>query len=94
MALIIIHNQHNLCHLWAWLVHPQTFASWGVDMLKLDGCNIDSALMPTVYPAMTAALNATGRPIVFSCSWPAYISDVRGREGRGQEGKGGSYLQP
>lgn len=53
----------------------QTFASWGVDMLKLDGCNIDTALMPTVYPAMTAALNATGRPIVFSCSWPAYISD-------------------
>lgn len=53
----------------------QTFASWGVDMLKLDGCNINPDLMPTVYPAMRAALNATGRPIIFSCSWPAYISN-------------------
>ncbi|KAF6120532.1 alpha-N-acetylgalactosaminidase [Phyllostomus discolor] len=24
------------------------------------------------YPMMAAALNATGRPIAFSCSWPAY----------------------
>lgn len=24
------------------------------------------------YPKMSAALNATGRPIAFSCSWPAY----------------------
>lgn len=24
------------------------------------------------YPKMAAALNATGRPIAFSCSWPAY----------------------
>ncbi|KAG9477092.1 hypothetical protein GDO78_002473, partial [Eleutherodactylus coqui] len=24
------------------------------------------------YPKMSAALNATGRPILYSCSWPAY----------------------
>ncbi|KAF6120533.1 alpha-N-acetylgalactosaminidase [Phyllostomus discolor] len=27
---------------------------------------------PPGYPMMAAALNATGRPIAFSCSWPAY----------------------
>uniref|UniRef100_A0A4W5J8V4 Alpha-galactosidase n=1 Tax=Hucho hucho TaxID=62062 RepID=A0A4W5J8V4_9TELE len=40
----------------------QTFASWGVDFLKLDAC----------YPLMSKALNATGRTIGYSCSWPAY----------------------
>jgi hypothetical protein len=29
--------------------------------------------MATGYPQMTKALNATKRPIVFSCSWPAYL---------------------
>ncbi|KAJ6658895.1 hypothetical protein lerEdw1_019531 [Lerista edwardsae] len=49
-----------------------TFAQWEVDMLKLDGC-YSSAIMQTVgYPRMSRALNATGRPIAFSCSWPAY----------------------
>jgi hypothetical protein len=50
----------------------QTFADWGVDMLKLDGCYLDTNSMASVYPLMTAALNKTGRPIVYSCSWPAY----------------------
>ena len=41
-------------------------------MLKMDGCNVDVKLMNTGYPNMTLALNKTGRPIVFSCSWPDY----------------------
>lgn len=49
-----------------------TFASWGVDYLKLDGCYSDPKTMDTGYPMFTEALNKTGRPIVFSCSWPAY----------------------
>ena len=49
----------------------QTFASWGVDYLKLDGCNSVEAKFGTLYPEVTVALNKTGRPIVFSCSWPA-----------------------
>jgi alpha-N-acetylgalactosaminidase len=53
-----------------------TFASWGVDMLKLDGCYASAEIYETGYPNMTKALNATGRPIVFSCSWPAYIKTV------------------
>ncbi|CAB3397133.1 unnamed protein product [Caenorhabditis bovis] len=53
----------------------QTFASWDVDYLKLDGCYIDTDLMPEGYAEMGRELNATGRPIVYSCSWPAYLID-------------------
>ncbi|XP_003264870.1 alpha-N-acetylgalactosaminidase [Nomascus leucogenys] len=50
----------------------QTFAEWKVDMLKLDGCFSTADERAQGYPKMAAALNATGRPIAFSCSWPAY----------------------
>ncbi|XP_033023957.1 alpha-N-acetylgalactosaminidase-like isoform X1 [Lacerta agilis] len=50
----------------------KTFAEWGVDMLKLDGCFSNSSIKAVGYPKMSAALNKTGRPIAFSCSWPAY----------------------
>uniref|UniRef100_A0A8D1NRP2 Alpha-galactosidase n=1 Tax=Sus scrofa TaxID=9823 RepID=A0A8D1NRP2_PIG len=50
----------------------QTFAEWKVDMLKLDGCFSTHKERAEGYPKMAAALNATGRPIAFSCSWPAY----------------------
>ncbi|XP_071951369.1 alpha-N-acetylgalactosaminidase-like isoform X1 [Antedon mediterranea] len=53
-------------------VDAKTFAEWGVDMLKMDGCYADVKTMPQGYPNMTKALNATGRPILFSCSWPDY----------------------
>ncbi|XP_063171055.1 alpha-N-acetylgalactosaminidase-like isoform X2 [Candoia aspera] len=50
----------------------ETFAEWGVDMLKLDGCHSNSSLKAIGYPKMSRALNRTGRPIALSCSWPAY----------------------
>lgn len=50
----------------------KTYASWGVDMLKLDGCYANEEDMDQIYPEMTRALNRSGRPIIFSCSWPAY----------------------
>jgi len=50
-----------------------TFASWGVDYLKLDGCNNNQAGYVTGYPAAGAALQSTGRNISYSCSWPAYL---------------------
>ncbi|XP_030301714.1 alpha-N-acetylgalactosaminidase [Calypte anna] len=53
-------------------VDAQTFAEWGVDMLKLDGCYSSGTEQAEGYPKMAMALNATGRPIVYSCSWPAY----------------------
>ena len=51
------------------------FASWGVDYLKYDQCNIPFANWPgqtheqidtQLYTTMSNALKATGRPIVFS----------------------------
>lgn len=53
-------------------IDAQTFADWGVDMLKLDGCYSNSTMQAEGYPLMSKALNATGRPIAYSCSWPAY----------------------
>ncbi|XP_002733825.2 alpha-N-acetylgalactosaminidase-like [Saccoglossus kowalevskii] len=53
-------------------VDAQTFADWGVDYLKFDGCYSNPKVMDTGYPQMTKALNKTGIPIVFSCSWPDY----------------------
>ncbi|CAJ1061512.1 alpha-N-acetylgalactosaminidase-like [Xyrichtys novacula] len=53
-------------------VDAQTFASWGVDYLKFDGCYSNAVEHMLGYPVMSEALNATGRPIVYSCSWPVY----------------------
>lgn len=48
------------------------FADWGVDALKVDGCNSAPGSYAQTYPRVSAALNATGRRVVLSCSWPAY----------------------
>jgi alpha-galactosidase len=63
----------------------ETFASWGVDYLKLDGCNVPSVPGQTAeqtyqsaYTQMSQALKATGRPIVFSESAPAYFYGSQG----------------
>ncbi|KAM7395555.1 hypothetical protein PAMA_007025 [Pampus argenteus] len=53
-------------------IDAQTFADWGVDMLKYDGCYSNATEQEQGYPLMSKALNATGRPIGYSCSWPAY----------------------
>ncbi|XP_075421511.1 alpha-N-acetylgalactosaminidase-like isoform X1 [Ascaphus truei] len=53
-------------------IDAETFAAWEVDMLKFDGCYSNSTEKAIGYPKMSAALNATGRPILYSCSWPAY----------------------
>ncbi|XP_044746675.1 alpha-galactosidase A [Coccinella septempunctata] len=54
-------------------IDAQTFADWDVDYLKFDGCYVDIDEMEDGYAAMSKFLNKTGRPIVFSCSWPAYM---------------------
>jgi hypothetical protein len=46
----------------------ETFANWTVDYVKLDGCYADVSSMPSGYAKMSAYLNQTGRPMVFSCS--------------------------
>ncbi len=52
----------------------QTFASWGVDYLKYDNCEVGyaapSATMQSDYEKMRDALAKSGRNIVFSiCAW-------------------------
>jgi len=56
------------------------FASWGVDYLKLDGCNVPVPSGKTkeqayrdLYAEQSVALGNTGRPIAFSESAPAYF---------------------
>jgi len=51
----------------------KTFAKWGVDYMKVDGCG-PASYYKGGYAAMGAALEASGRDIVYSCSWPAYIN--------------------
>jgi alpha-N-acetylgalactosaminidase len=50
-----------------------TFAEWGVDYMKVDGCG-DHSYFESGYEAMGTALEESGRPIEYSCSWPAYIN--------------------
>jgi len=50
----------------------KTFASWKADSLKMDGCWARVQDMDAGYPSMTKALNQTGRPILYACSWPDY----------------------
>jgi alpha-galactosidase len=46
------------------------YAAWGVDYLKYDWCNTDSQDAQSSYLTMSQALQASGRPIVFSiCEW-------------------------
>lgn len=48
----------------------QSYASWGVDYLKYDWCNTDTQDAQSSYLTMSEALQASGRPIVFSlCEW-------------------------
>ncbi|XP_050728352.1 alpha-N-acetylgalactosaminidase-like [Eriocheir sinensis] len=49
-----------------------TFAEWGVDYVKLDGCYSTPEEMDEGYPEFGMHLNNTGRPMVYSCSWPDY----------------------
>ncbi|KAK2083598.1 hypothetical protein P7K49_038834 [Saguinus oedipus] len=55
-------------------IDAQTFADWGVDLLKFDGCHCDSLeSLADGYKHMSLALNRTGRSIVYSCEWPLYM---------------------
>jgi alpha-galactosidase len=62
------------------LADARLFASWGVDYLKLDGCNVYvrkgqsmNDAYRAAYRAESVALAQVGRPIVFSESAPAYF---------------------
>jgi len=50
----------------------QTYMEWGVDYVKLDGCYTNVSDMHAIYTLNSRLFNATGRQMVFSCSWPTY----------------------
>ena len=52
-------------------VDANTFAKWGVDMVKADYCNRPSDTVgKDLYYEFSDALNATGRPMLFAtCQW-------------------------
>jgi len=53
--------------------YPQdanTYASWGVDFVKVDWCNTNGLVPKTQYTEFSKALNDTGRPIFYEmCEW-------------------------
>ncbi|MDH6575292.1 NEW3 domain-containing protein [Kitasatospora sp. MAP5-34] len=65
-----------------WQQDTDLFAAWGVDYVKLDGCNVPTAAGKSdeqsyheAYAAMGQAMLNTGRPMVYSVSAPAYFQD-------------------
>ncbi|XP_058854898.1 alpha-galactosidase A-like [Acipenser ruthenus] len=57
-------------------IDAKTFAEWGIDLLKFDGCNFDNLdQLVKGYIDMSNALNKTGRDIVYACEWPLYTWD-------------------
>lgn len=50
----------------------QQFAEWDVDYVKLDGCYSLPIDMDDGYPGFGRHLNRTGKPMIYSCSWPVY----------------------
>ncbi|KAL7740517.1 hypothetical protein ACLKA6_012290 [Drosophila palustris] len=48
------------------------FAAWNVDYVKLDGCYAQPYDMDRGYSEFGRYLNSTGKPMVYSCSWPVY----------------------
>ena len=58
-------------------IHARQFAEWGVDYLKYDSCWASGQPVRAFeqYSAMRDALNATGRPILYSlCGWNAWYA--------------------
>ncbi|VDK49118.1 unnamed protein product [Taenia asiatica] len=55
-------------------------ADWGVDYIKMDGCYSKPSIQPDGYAMFGRFLNATNRPMVFSCSYPAYQHWIDGEK--------------
>lgn len=50
----------------------KTFAEWGVDSLKFDGCNLEPNRLNEAFSAMRVALKNAGRPMAFICVFGPY----------------------
>ncbi|CAK9109712.1 unnamed protein product [Durusdinium trenchii] len=57
----------------------KTYAAWGIDYLKEDSCNASGDHLTAFmeYGKMRDALNATGRPVLFSlCGWKSWYAPM------------------
>ncbi|KIN03968.1 carbohydrate-binding module family 13 protein [Oidiodendron maius Zn] len=60
-------------------IDAATFSSWGIDYLKLDGCNMPDTSETTyqkVYGHWHEVLNKLPQPLIFSESAPAYFAEA------------------
>ena len=65
-------EQGSLGH---WQQDADTFASWGVDYVKIDYCG--KGTDPSGHHNMSKAMNATGRPMVLAlCRGPYLLRGV------------------
>ncbi|CAG0888629.1 unnamed protein product, partial [Cyprideis torosa] len=55
-------------------IDAQTLADWEVDYVKLDGCFSHPKDMDAGYKEFGRLLRATGRPMIYSCSYPVYLT--------------------
>ncbi|XP_075584605.1 alpha-N-acetylgalactosaminidase-like [Dermatophagoides farinae] len=64
---------NNIDHTY---IDAETFSEWSIDSLKLDGCYADTNKFNLTYPEYTLALTNVQHPIIYSCSWPAYLKNI------------------
>ncbi|OTF82228.1 hypothetical protein BLA29_003339 [Euroglyphus maynei] len=57
-------------------IDAETWGEWSIDSLKLDGCYADKKTFNRTYPEYSFALSSVPHPIIYSCSWPAYLKNV------------------
>uniref|UniRef100_A0A095A3Q8 Alpha-galactosidase n=1 Tax=Schistosoma haematobium TaxID=6185 RepID=A0A095A3Q8_SCHHA len=50
----------------------KTVADWGVDYVKMLACHYAENTAPDGFEKFHRLLNATGRPVMFLCTYPAY----------------------
>ncbi len=50
----------------------ETFADWGVDFVKVDGCHLPGRAVAEQYAKLGNALQ--NKNIFYACSWPAYLN--------------------
>jgi len=59
----------------------KTYASWGIDYVKIDWCNAEGLDPEVQYAKLRDALANSGRPIVFSiCNWESRRRAVGARD--------------
>nr|CAH8863340.1 unnamed protein product [Trichobilharzia regenti] len=58
-------------------VDAKSLVDWNTDYVKMDGCYSPPEAMPDGYEKFSKLMNSTGRRMVFSCSYPAYIEWIQ-----------------